>query len=118
MTAECCSASLARGRPEMFSRGAGRWTRIFLVDRRDRSMRRQHCRGGAGGFSGRVGGRSRLVPSSLARSSFGRFDAIAEGELDDVVADITRPAGNELHETSSVVREQRARGFLEARKVA
>src|SRR6266852_2915739 len=117
MIAGCCSASSARGRREMFSRGAGRWTRIFLVERRDRSMRRQRCRGGAGGFSGRIGGRSRLVPSSLvpsslARSSFGRFNAIAEGELDDVVADITRPAGNELHETSSVVREQRARGFL------
>src|SRR5260221_10515659 len=39
------------------------------------------------------------------RSHRRRFGAIAEGELDDVVADIAGPAGNEFGKTSSVVRE-------------
>src|SRR4051812_2682413 len=44
--------------------------------------------------------------------------AIAEGELDDVVADIVGPAGDETDEAPPVVGEQSARGLLEAGEVA
>src|SRR3984893_12777977 len=60
------------------------------------------------GFSSTVAGRSR-------RSG---FDAIAEGELDDVVADIFGPAGDETGKPPPVVREQGPRGFFEARQIA
>src|ERR1700680_2406067 len=60
------------------------------------------------GFSSTVARRSR-------RSG---FDAIAEGGLDDVVADIFGPAGDETGKPPPVVREQGPRGFFEARQIA
>src|ERR1700682_382561 len=52
------------------------------------------------------------------RSRLWRFGAIAEGELDDVVADIIRPAGNQPDKPPPVVGEQGPRGFLEAGQIA
>ena len=43
---------------------------------------------------------------------------VAEGELDDVVADIVGPAGDEADEPPPVVGKQRPRGFLEAGEIA
>src|SRR3984893_5899567 len=62
-------------------------------------------------------------PSGLGTAVAGRsrrsgFDAIAEGELDDVVADIFGPAGDETGKPPPVVREQGPRGFFEARQIA
>jgi hypothetical protein len=56
--------------------------------------------------------------TTVSRRSRRRFGAIAEGELDDVVADIAWPAGNQFGKTPSVVCEQGSRGLLEMRKVA
>ena len=44
--------------------------------------------------------------------------AIGEGELDDVVADIVGPAGDEPGESPPVIGEQRPRRFLEACEIA
>src|SRR5919201_4382681 len=44
--------------------------------------------------------------------------AIAEGELDDVVADIVGPAGDQSDESPPVIGEQRPRGFLETCEIA
>ena len=43
---------------------------------------------------------------------------VAEGKLDDVVADIAGPAGNVFAEASPLAGKQGARGLLEAGKVA
>src|SRR5260370_33778956 len=58
-------------------------------------------------------GVEKLQRTVWRRSHRRRFGAIAEGKLDDVVADIAGPAGYEFGKTSSVVREQGPRGFLE-----
>src|SRR5258708_36084350 len=52
------------------------------------------------------------------RSRRSRFDAIAEGKLDDVVADLGGPASNETDKSPPIVREQGPRSFLEARQIA
>jgi hypothetical protein len=44
--------------------------------------------------------------------------ALAEGEPDDMVADVAGPGGDEFAETPPVVGKQRTRGFLEADAVA
>src|SRR5260370_18208360 len=46
------------------------------------------------------------------RSRRSRFDAIAEGKLDDVVADIGGPARNETHKTPPLLPEQSPPSFL------
>ena len=66
-----------------------------------------HCRAPerwrARGFENSARGRSRLW-----------LGAIAEGELDDVVADIVGRAGDETDELLLVIGEQCPRGLLEA----
>src|SRR5258708_12868511 len=52
------------------------------------------------------------------RSRRSRFDAIAEGKLDDVVADIGGPASNEADKSPPIVREQSPRSFLETPQIA
>src|SRR5260370_22944120 len=52
------------------------------------------------------------------RSRQNWFDAVAEGKLDDVVADIAGPASNETDKSPPIVREQGPRSFLEARQIA
>src|SRR5260221_14707284 len=47
------------------------------------------------------------------RSRRSRFDAIAEGKLDDVVADIGGPARNQTDKTPPIAPEQGPRSFLE-----
>src|SRR4051812_4858500 len=70
-----------------------------------------HCRAPerwrARGFENSARGRSRLW-----------LGAIAEGELDDVIADIVGPAGDETDESPPVIGEQCPRGLLEACKIA
>src|SRR5262249_30905079 len=56
--------------------------------------------------------------TSRCRDRLRRLGAVAEGELDDVVADIVGPAGHQGDEASPVVGEQRPRGFLEAGEIA
>ena len=64
------------------------------------------------------GGRESLEIRLVAGLSLCRLGAIAEGELDDMLADIARPAGDETDEPPPVVGEQCPRGFLEAREIA
>src|SRR3954469_16565780 len=64
----------------------------------------------------RCRGAGRIWRADRVRS--GRSRWFAEGEPDDVVADVIRPAGNETGEPPPVVGEQGARGFLEAGAIA
>src|SRR5207253_8910711 len=56
-------------------------------------------------------------PARIAPENRLWLGAIAEGELDDVVADIVGPAGDETDE-SPVIGEQRPRRFLEVGEIA
>src|SRR5258708_40167756 len=52
------------------------------------------------------------------RSRRSRFDAIAEGKPDDVVADIGGPASNETDKTPPIRREQSPPNFLQAPQIS
>ena len=51
-------------------------------------------------------------------AAINRLGPIAEGELDDVIADVAGPAGDQADKPPPIVGEQRPRGFLEAGEIA
>src|SRR6266566_3966384 len=88
---------IRKSMPSGLTRG---WVPVFARDKR-KAFARRSC--------------SKKYRLAVMRST---GCAIAERKLDDVVADVARPAGNKFDKTSSVVREQGPRGSLEVRKIA
>src|SRR5258708_17296074 len=77
-------------------------------------MKREGSSPGTGAVAERFG----LRRAGGRRSRRSRFDAIAEGKLDDVVADIGGPASNETDKSPPILREQSPRSLLEAPQIA
>src|SRR5260370_39070859 len=95
----------ARKTRDVLHRGLGLGTGKFLVGTKVTGLV------AGNGPAPEARGRSR-------QSSRRRLGAVVECQLDGVVADILRPRGDQIGKSPTVIREQGARGFLEARQIA